>query len=165
MRRCNPMGTCARIATATLWVLGIATSAYLFGCEPSDERPGLWLSGVIAGQHAEDWSFTDDVEEIFVETQTWYLIPHATTIWCVALDGELYIGSYGEARKYWEKNVAREPEARVSIDGRIYEVRVDPVIDPDIVARLDEALNRKYDMEEVFGDEDPPWWFYRLSER
>ena len=146
-------------------MLGVVTTLCLFGCQPSDERPGLGLPGVVAGEYAEDWSFTDDVEEIFVETQTWYFIPHATTIWCVALGGELYIGSYGEARKYWEKNVARAPDARVSIDGMIYEVRVDPVTDSDLVARLDEALNRKYDMEAVFGDDDPPWWFYRLSER
>ncbi len=47
----------------------------------------------------------------------------------------------------------------------IYDVRVDPVAAPDLVAALDEALNRKYDMQAVFGDEDPPWWFYRLTQR
>ena len=165
MRRCKPKGARTRIAAATLWVLGVATTGLLLGCQPSDERPGLGIPGEVAEEHVQDWSFTDGVEEIFIETRTWYGIPHATTIWCVALGGNLYIGSYGEGHKYWEKNVARKPEARVSIDGVIYEVRVDPVTDSDLVTRLDEALNRKYDMEATFGDEDPPWWFYRLNQR
>ena len=165
MDRSNPMGTGAGIAMATIWVLVVASAACLLSCTPRDERPGTRLSGVAAGKDVDDWTFTDDVDEIFIQTRTWYGIPHATTIWCVALGGELHIGSYGDGRKYWEKNVARNAEARVSIDGVIYDVRIDPVAAPDLVAALDEALNRKYDMQAVFGDEDPPWWFYRLTQR
>ena len=165
MRRSRSIGTRARSATVTLWILAIAATACLPGCAPRDERPGARLPGAVAEEHVEDWSFTDEVDEIFIETRTWYRIPHVTTIWCVALDGGLYIGSYGEGHKYWEKNVARDAEARVSIEGTIYEVRVAPVAHPDAVAILDAALNRKYDMEAVFGDEDPPWWFYRLTQR
>jgi hypothetical protein len=165
MRPSRPIGTRARSATATLWILAIAAAACLSACGPSDERPGTRLPGVAAEEHVDDWTFTDDIDEIFIETQTWYRIPHVTTIWCVSSGGALYIGSYGEGHKYWEKNVAHNAEARVSIDGVIHEVRVDPVSDPTAVAFLDEALNRKYDMAAVFGDEDPPWWFYRVTQR
>jgi hypothetical protein len=151
--------------TVTLQLLAIVTAACLVACGPSDERPGTRLPGVAAGERVDDWTFTDGVEEIFIETRTWYGIPHVTTIWCVSLGGQLYIGSYGEGKKYWEKNVARNAEARVSIDNVIHEVQVDPVTDPTAVAVLDEALNRKYDMAAVFGDEDPPWWFYRVTQR
>jgi hypothetical protein len=123
------------------------------------------MPGVAAEEQVENWNFTNDVDEIFIETRTWYRVPHVTTIWCVSLSGELYIGSYGEGKKYWEKNVARNADARVSIDGVIYEVRVDPITEPAAVAVLDAALNRKYDMQAVFGDEDPPWWFYRVTPR
>ena len=165
MRRNSSIRTRVRCVTVTLQMLAIVAAACLLGCGPSDERPGTRLPGVAAEEQVADWTFTDGIDEIFIETRTWYRIPHVTTIWCVALGGQLYIGSYGEEKKYWEKNVARNAEARVSIDNVIHEVQVDPVTDPTAVAVLDEALNRKYDMAAVFGDEDPPWWFYRVTPR
>ena len=79
---------------ALLSVVLVATA-----CQPEDETPGLWLQGETVEEKIADWSFSDDVEEIFIETRPWYRLPHSTTIWCVALDGGLYIGSYGEEKK------------------------------------------------------------------
>jgi hypothetical protein len=135
------------------------------GCQPRDETPGLWLRGVSAEQRVDDWIFTDDIEEIFIETRPWYVLPHSTTIWCVELDGELYIGSYGDERKTWEGNVARNPVAKLSIAGMLYEVTVKPETGPGRIERLDEAYARKYDMAEVFGDELPEWRYYRVVQR
>ena len=85
-------------------------------CQPEDETPGLWLQGETVEEKIAAWSFSDDVEEIFIETRPWYRLPHSTTIWCVALDGGLYIGSYGEEKKAWERNIERNPTARLSIE-------------------------------------------------
>jgi hypothetical protein len=135
------------------------------GCQPKDESPGLWLRGEIAAEPAGDWRFTDDIEEIFIETRPWYGIPHSTTIWCVELDGELYVGSYGDEKKAWEKNIARNPEAQLSIAGRLYDVTLAPVTQPGRVETLDSAYAQKYDMAEVFGDVVPDWWYYRVTAR
>ena len=146
-------------------VAALVAAVVVVGCQPEDETPGLWLGGEIATERVDDWRFTDDIEEIFIETRPWYGIPHSTTIWCVELGGELYIGSYGEEKKTWEKNVARRPAAKLAISGKLHEVTVVPVSEPDKVDALDAAYAKKYDMAEVFGDEIPDWWYYQVVAR
>jgi hypothetical protein len=146
-------------------VIALVAALAVLGCQPEDETPGLWLGGEIASERVDDWRFTDDIEEIFIETRAWYGIPHSTTIWCVELDGELFIGSYGDAKKKWENNVARQPAAKLAIAGKLHEVTVVPVTEPDRVAALDVAYAKKYDMAEVFGDEIPDWWYYHVAPR
>ncbi len=143
----------------------LVAAVVVLGCQPEDETPGLWLRGEIAPERVDDWRFTNDVEEIFVETRPWYGIPHSTTIWCVELGGELYIGSYGSEKKAWEKNLARDPTAKLAISGKLYEVTVALVTEPGQVEALDVAYAQKYDMAEVFGDELPGWWYYRVAAR
>ena len=143
----------------------LAAAVAVLGCQPEDETPGLWLRGETASERVDDWRFTNDVDEIFVETRPWYGIPHSTTIWCVELGGELYIGSYGDQKKAWEKNLERDPKALLAISGKLYEVTVTPVGEPGRIEALDLAYAKKYDMAEVFGDEIPDWWYYRVSAR
>jgi hypothetical protein len=133
------------------------------GCQPEDETPGLWLGGEIAPRPVDGWHFTNDVEEIFVETRSWYGIPHSTTIWCVELDGELYIGSYGDEKKAWEKNVARDPTVKLAISRTLYEATLTPVTEIERSEALDAAYAEKYDMADVFGDAIPDWRYYRAD--
>lgn len=149
-------------AIAALLLPGVLCSA----CQPEDERPGFWLSGESSTEALKDWRFTGEVEEVFIETATWYGVRHSTTIWCVDLDGDLYIGSYTEGDlKYWEENVARSPEARLRIEDRIYDVSVAPVANAELKERLDRRYAEKYDMAEVFGDDLPVWRYYRVKLR
>ncbi len=143
----------------------IAVAIGCVGCQPKDVRPGLWLSGDLVEERVDDWGFTQKIEEIFIETRAWYGIPHSTTIWCGERSGELYIGSYGDQKKTWEKNVARNPEARLAIAGKIYAVTVTPVTDRALIAALHATYTQKYDMAEVFGDDLPEWWYYRIEQR
>ena len=143
----------------------LAAALAVLGCQPEDETPGLWLSGEAVMEPTADWSFTNDVEEIFVETRPWYGIPHSTTIWCVELGGELYIGSYGDEKKTWENHVARDSTVKLAIARKLYEVSLVPVSEPGRVEALDAAYAQKYDMAEVFGDEVPEWWYYRVGAR
>ena len=143
-------------------LLLLCAALLIVGCQPRDVRPGLWVRGELVEDRVADWSFTDDVEEIFIETRPWYFLPHSTTIWCVERDGALYIGSYGEEKKTWEQNVARNPAAKLAISGRRYDVTVAPVTDPALVDELDLLYAEKYDMAEVFGEEVPEWWYYAV---
>jgi hypothetical protein len=109
----------------------------LLGCvDPSDRRPGFWLSGEVETAPVADWSFTDARREIFLETRTWYGIRHSVTVVCAAHDGALYVPSlyYGggdfPAERHWHRNVARDPRVRLQIGDRLYERRAVLVTDP-----------------------------------
>ena len=150
-----------RARTARM-VAALGAALFFTACQPKDTRPGFWLDGQPA-EFVQDWRFTQDVEEIFIETRTWYGLRHSTTIWCVELGGRLYIGSYDDDVKYWERNVARNSEARLRIEGRIYDVSVAPVANPELSERLDERYAAKYDLAEVFGDDLPAWRYYQVA--
>ena len=60
--------------------------AYASSCmDPKDRRPGLGLSGDVVNEPINDWSFSDEYQQIYLETQTWYLIPHSVTTVCAGL--------------------------------------------------------------------------------
>ena len=142
------------------FLIGIGLSA----CQPEDESPGLWLSGNENSSRVSDWHFTDDIQEILIETRTWYFLPHSTTIWCVQFEGNLYLGSYGSELKFWERNIERNPQARLSINSDLYRVNVLRIQDLASNQQISEVYSRKYDMEAVFGNEIPEWWFYRVDQ-
>lgn len=158
-----------RLRNLALPAAALALVLVLFGCQPEDVTPGLWLSGEVVAENVDDWTFTDEVQEIFIETQTWYVVPHSTTIWCVAMDGVLYIGSYGSEngsdKKRWEDNIARNPQARLRILDKLYDVTVNTVSDRSTVVALDLRYRDKYDMHEVFGEDVPAWWYYQVTQR
>ena len=106
-------------------------------CSPRDERPGFWLQGDEATGLINDWHFTDDIEEISIETRTWYLLAHSTTIWCVQYEGNLYIGSYGSEKIFWENNIARNPLAKVKIKYELYMVVVSLLDDEALTQEID----------------------------
>ncbi len=124
-------------------VLAVACSV-----EPSDERPGLGLPGEVHLQAVEDWSFTVDSGEIFIETVTSYWIPHSVTAWCVTVGDELYVSADYADRKSWVANVDRNPNVRLKIKGKVYEQKLVPVTDPTTIAFIDSGFVRKYDYEE-----------------
>lgn len=120
---------------ATTLALALAWGGSL-ACEPADRRPGLWLSGEVVTDVVEDWSFTVGFTEIFVETRTWYGIPHSVTTVCAAAGPNLYVpsvyyegGSFPEAR-FWNRNVVRDPAVRLKIGDRIFARRAVLVTDP-----------------------------------
>lgn len=145
-------------------LLGLLAAAC--SLEPSGERPGLWLSGEVAREPVTDWSFTDGVEEILIETRTGYGLPHSVTIWCVAIGGELYVGASAPdfpKERRWVRNVRRDPDVRLEIAGRIYERRLEPIADPALTESVNRAFGRKYRYE---VDEDPdPVAYWRVVDR
>ena len=135
-------------------------------CEQDPDRwnRGYKLVGETTTNRVADWSFTNAIQEIYIEVVPWYQVEHSVTIWCFDLDGKLYIGSYRE-RKNWEDVVASNPDVRLKIDGTIYAMEVGTEIkDASLVARLDEVLESKYDLEAVFGDNIHQWWYYPVTQ-
>ena len=97
------------------------------GLDPRGDWPGLWLRGEVVLTPVSDWSFTDKYQTIFVETRSWYGLPHSVTVGCTAYAGRLYVGSsYPQGVEFpggrlWNKNVMRDPRVRLKIGTKIYE--------------------------------------------
>jgi hypothetical protein len=118
-------------------------------CEPQDRRPGMWLSGEVVKEPVSDWSFTDALREIFLETRTWYGIPHSVTVVCVGLGDRLYVpsvyrerGEFPDERR-WNQNVVRDPRVRLKIGEQIFERNAVLVEDPAEWQEVLDAFSRK----------------------
>src|SRR5690242_4284454 len=120
------------------------------GLEPRQRTPGLWLKGTLVTTPVADWSFTDQVSTVEVQTRTWYLIPHSVTTYCVAYHGQLYLDSfYRPGVEYphgrsWNENVARDPHVRIKIGDKLYDRVLIHVTDPAEKAALRELKAKKY---------------------
>lgn len=121
------------------------------GFEPRDctngstwscRAPGLWLKGDVVTTPVSDWSFTDKIQSIKIQTQTPYLLPHSVTIWCAVSDGHLYVTS-GRGRA-WVEDVVRDPHVRLKIGGQIFDRTMSLVTDPAEKEAALQAKGKKY---------------------
>jgi len=125
-------------------------AARVNGLEPNARRPGLWLKGNLVTTPVADWSFTDDVPNLKIQTNTWYGIPHSVTINCVSYRGQLYLDSFYAAGvtyphgRSWNEDVARDPHVRLKIGNQLYDRTLALVSDPAETAGVNAAKMKKY---------------------
>lgn len=133
-----------------LVVAGALVSLRVLGLNPSDQRPGLWLTGELAAEAVSDWSFTEDHQEIFVQTRTRYGMPHSVTTYCTLYDGDLYLfsayyqGGVFPDDRGWNRNVMRDPRVRLKIGGRLFDQTVAHVTDSDTRQAVHTSFEAKY---------------------
>jgi hypothetical protein len=120
------------------------------GLEPRQRTPGLWLKGNVVTTPVTDWSFTDKVDTVEVQTRTWYLVPHSVTTYCVTLNGQLYLDSFYRAGavyphgRSWNENVARDPRVRLKIGNNLYDVALAHDTDPALKTAVLQLVAKKY---------------------
>lgn len=120
------------------------------GFDPNQRRPGLWLKGDLITTPVTDWSFTDQVPNLKIQTNTWYGIPHSVTINCVSYKGQLYLDSFYAAGltyphgRSWNENVARDPHVRLKIGDKLYDRTLVLVTDPAETTAVNAAKEKKY---------------------
>ena len=123
-----------------LALVGIAVLVYLAAAlipyDPEERRPGARLSGDLAADQNPDWSFLEPRTQIYVETRTWYGIPHSVTTVSWASDGNLYVPCGRCDTKRWPRNVERDPHVRLKINGELYERQAVPITDAAELRRL-----------------------------
>ena len=136
---------------ALLLIVGVTlVSLRLLGYEPSDQRPGLWLTGDRVTEPVADWSFTEDHLEIFVQTRTPYLIPHSVTTYCVVYEGDLYLfsayyqGGVFPDERGWNRNVMRDPRVRLKIGDRVFDQTLSHVTDAETREAVHASAVAKY---------------------
>lgn len=131
--------------------------AYAIGVEPADRRPGTRLAGEIATT-PDDWSFTDSVMEVHLETYPWYGIPFSVTT-VLARDGDaLFVPSLYDGvatfpgTKFWNRVVADDPNVRLRVGDQLFELTIAPITDAREFERAFAALGRKYPF---WSEKDP----------
>ena len=147
MRKVAMIGAAIFICMAVLLVTLRAT-----GFEPRDcanagvswscRTPGLWLKGDPVTTPVSDWSFTDKIQTIKIETQSPFLLPYSVSIWCAAYNNNLYVTSYRGRR--WVEDVIGDPHVRLKIGGQLFERTLALVNDPDEKAAVLQAKGKKY---------------------
>ena len=116
-------------------------------CPPTDRSfsckvPGLWLKGEPVTTPVSDWSFTDQIPQIKIQTQTPFLLPHSVIIWCAVYNRNLYVTSY--RGRQWVENIVRDPHVRLKIADKVFDRTLSMVDDPAEKAAVLQAKGRKY---------------------
>ena len=85
-------------------VVGVVVLAYIallvVPIDPVERRAGTRLSGELAADQAPDWSGYGR-KQILVQTNTWYLVPHAVTTTSWVDNGHFYVPCARCAGKRW----------------------------------------------------------------
>jgi hypothetical protein len=116
------------------------------GLNPHGRIPGLWLTGNVVLTPVTDWSFTEKVPNIELQTQSRFLLPHSVTINCLDYNGQLYVSSVyppGTPRG-WNDNVMRDPNVRIKIGNNLYDRTMVLVTDPVEKDAVLQVRARKY---------------------
>jgi len=146
------MGKIFQIGGISLIVITLFTilSLLVVGYEPQDQRPGLWLTGELATEDVADWSFTEQHEEIFVQTRSPWLIPHSVTTYCATYNDSFYLfsayyggGDFPDLRR-WNKNVVRDPRVRLKIGDQLFDQTLSYIDDESIRTPVHQAFVDKY---------------------
>src|ERR1700722_7556576 len=116
-------------------------------CPPTDRSrscrvPGLWLKGERVTTPVTDWSFTDKIPQIKIQTQTPFLLPHSVTIWCAAYNGNLYVTSY--RGRLWVEDIIRDPHVRLKIADQVFDRSLSVVSDSAEKEAVLQAKGKKY---------------------
>ena len=116
------------------------------GFGPHARTPGLWLKGNVVATPVTDWSFTDKIPVVQLQTETSYMLPHSVNINCLNYNGQLYLVSVYPAgtAHTWNDNVMREPHVRLRIGDNIYDRMVSLVTDPAEQEGVLQARHNKY---------------------
>jgi hypothetical protein len=104
---------------------------------------GLLPGGSLTGAPAEaprDWSFAGEAGTIQLETrhESRSGEPYSVNLAYTVIDGRLYINA-GGTETQWAKNIARDPFVRLQLDGHLYDLQADRVIDSDEIVTFSEA--------------------------
>ena len=140
---CGAVFVCIVLLLVTLHATGFEPRECTTGAESwSCRAPGLWLKGEVVATPVSDWSFTDKIQTVKIQTRTPFLLPYSVSIWCAVYNDNLYVTSYRGRR--WVEDIIRDPHVRLKIGGQIFERTLSLVSDPDEKAAVLQAKWKKY---------------------
>ena len=117
----------------------------LLGCGPIGLLAGGPLTGEVVLETVDDWSFTEDVGLVQVETRPGF--PHSVTTICYGAGSDLYIPARDPIGKRWVRFAIENPNVRVRVDGKVYPRRAVRVTDPEELEGVLIGMATKYDFD------------------
>ena len=136
-----------RNAVLVLFSLALASAC----SGPMGPIPGGELQGTPA-PWPEDWSYTDDIENVLLQTRP--QDPYSVTIWIVTVEDKVYIAAGDEDAK-WVQYMRANPNVILSVNGKLINAVVANVTANEEINRVVQAYLTKYEMdEEDFVEED-----------
>lgn len=134
-------------------VVGVVCCTLLCACSsPVGPIAGRALEGTPV-PWPESWEFTDDVENVLLETNP--NDPYSVTIWCARVEDNLYIAASDEDNQ-WVVNMMNDPRVILSVEGKLIQGRTSVVTSNEEIRRVIQAYLTKYeiDNEENFVEEE-----------
>ena len=124
----------------------LTMAIFLAACEPNGPTSGQWLRGDVVEPLPQEWAFTDDYQEVFVEVTPPYFIPHSVTIWCAHVDGKLFIGARDPDSKNWPGWMDKNRDIRLKIGDKLYDVTAADFSDEKLLEAVRLAYTEKYNL-------------------
>ncbi len=141
---------------------------------PCDRTPGFVLLGDVQEDPVFDWSFANDIPLCQIQIGAG-IRPHAVNLNCMATPtGELYLSCSVCTTKYWASHVTENEKARLRLEGKVYPVVLNRVMED---SALDNAWRARVMKLQTFGgapyNPTPPidaerpdhWWSFQVVSR
>ena len=138
---------------------------------PCDRTPGFILLGDVQEGPVTDWSFVNDVPLCQIQITAGFL-PHAINLNCMATpEGELFLSCSVCSTKYWASHVGQNEPGRLRLNGRVYPVVLNRVMDEAVLDRAWAARVKKLQVHGggSINPAPPPdakrpdgWWSFQL---
>lgn len=157
---------------AVVLFAGIAGFMVYSSICPCERTPGGFLFGSAPDAPVDDWSFVNQVE--LCQIQIWAGVrPHSINLNCMSTpEGRLYLSCSVCGTKYWAARVGANESARIRLDGVVYPVNLNRVIDESEMDQAWRARDLKLNtIENPVGaptpgaPRDPLWWTFRVTYR
>ena len=133
----------------------------VLGCEgPTGFFPGGALAGEVAPTPS-GWASVGEWGTAQLETNP--TEPYSINLAYTVLDGTLSVNA-GDTETQWVQHMSADPRVRLRIDGTLYELRAERVIDAEEIARFGEAWTSQSRFRRDPSELDPVW-VYRLVAR
>ena len=159
---------------ATVLLVTVCGGAYWALECPCDGTPGFVLRGKMQDQLVTDWSFANDVNLCQIQISVGWR-PHSVNLNCFATaSGDLYLSCSAGAQKYWCPKVGEDEPARLRLDGKVYPVVLNRVLDPATLeaawaARIAKLQKPEVERVQPGGVSPPPdarrpdsWWSFHV---
>ena len=131
-------------AQAARSVAVITLLSAMWGCgAPMGPIPGGTLEGPEAGW-PEDWKFTDEIENILLETNP--EDPYSVTLWGVAVEEHFYVAG-ASSDSTWVAHILRQSDVRLAVNDMLYAGRAIRVTDAQELRAVGDAYTAKYEID------------------
>ncbi len=125
----------------TVRIFSLCALILVAACRPVLIFPGGELDGTLS-QAPQDWSHTSAIKTIQLETRR--KDPYSVNIWVIAMGPDLYVHA-GANRTTWVEHMEADPNVRIRIEEKLYELGASRVEDEIEFARFSDAYEDKYD--------------------